>query len=55
MKMFSPFTYGRNDADDPGAARAPSPATGSDDALNELKAQVEAMQKQIEKLASAKK
>ncbi len=54
MKMFSPFTYGRAEGEEPAAPPKPAPAAaaGSDDALSELKAQVEAMQRQIEKLAN---
>ena len=53
MKMFSPFAYARPEAEE-AAPVPPAPATApaSDEALAELKAQVEAMQKQIEKLAS---
>ena len=62
MKMFTPFAYNRSEAEEASAAAAaaaPPPAqapvappAASDDALAALKAQVEAMQKQIEKLAS---
>ena len=54
MKMFSPFAYGRPESEDKPAARAEQVPAGSDEALAELKAQVEAMQRQIEKLASSK-
>jgi polyhydroxyalkanoate synthesis regulator protein len=53
MKMFSPFAYTQTPGDEPQAPAEPAPAAaGSDEALNELKAQVAAMQKQIEKLVS---
>jgi polyhydroxyalkanoate synthesis repressor PhaR len=62
MKMFTPFAYARPENEAPSAPAAPpSPAPppapaaapgASDEALSALKAQVEAMQKQIEKLAS---
>jgi polyhydroxyalkanoate synthesis repressor PhaR len=63
MKMFTPFAYAARPESEEGSAPAaaapppaPAPATGatgpSDEALAALKAQVEAMQKQIEKLAS---
>jgi polyhydroxyalkanoate synthesis repressor PhaR len=52
MKMFSPFgAYGRTE--DAGAAKpAEAPAAGGDEALNDLKKQMAAMQAQLEKLAS---
>ena len=58
MKMFSPFAYVRGDdetaqaegAGGPAPAAAAAPA--SDEALTELKAQVEEMQRQIQKLVS---
>ena len=54
MKMFSPFSYTRTEAEEAqvqqdAAAKTPAP---SDEALAELKARVEDMQRQIEKLAS---
>ena len=50
MKMFSPFAFPR--AEEPAAA-APKPAEpGADGSLAELRKQMEAMQAQIEKLAS---
>jgi polyhydroxyalkanoate synthesis repressor PhaR len=55
MKMFSPFGYGRGDSAEAVAAAesAAKPAGGaSDEALSELKARVEEMQRQIEKLVS---
>ena len=58
MKMFTPFAYTRPESEEGAAAAAPPPAApaaasgASDEALSALKAQVEAMQKQIEKLAS---
>ena len=61
MKMFSPFAYVRgNDeaasgegsaSSASGPAAAPT-APGSDEALNQLKAQVEEMQRQIQQLAA---
>ena len=57
MKMFSPFAYARPE-DAPGAAPAePPPASTpapqpSEDSLADLKRQLEAMQAQIEKLAT---
>ena len=59
MKMFSPFAYVRSDEEtaqgDAGSAHesaaAPN-APASDEALVQLKAQVEEMQRQIQKLAS---
>jgi len=59
MKMFSPFAYARPE-DAPGAAPvepspAPTPAPApqpSEDSLADLKRQLEAMQAQIEKLAT---
>ena len=55
MKMFTPFAYGRPEGSEehapPAASAAPS---ASDESLNEMKAQIEAMQKQIEKLISSK-
>jgi len=57
MKMFSPFAYARPEdaaappppAEPPAAAPAPPP---SEDSLADLKRQLEAMQQQIEKLAT---
>lgn len=56
MKMFSPFAYARPEdapaaapAEPPPAAPAPAP---SEDSLADLKRQLEAMQQQIEKLAT---
>jgi len=55
MKMFSPFAYARPEdgaaasAETPPAAAAPAP---SEDSLADLKRQLEAMQAQIEKLAT---
>ncbi len=61
MKMFTPFAYSRGDnaeepapaAAEPPKAAAP-PSGGPDESLTEMKAQIEAMQKQIEKLISTK-
>lgn len=55
MKMFSPFGYGRGESAEAVAAAeaAAKPAGGaSEEALSELKARVEEMQRQIEKLVS---
>ncbi len=56
MKMFSPFAYARTDAEEAAAstppAAAPAQGSGSEEALSQLKTQVEAMQRQIEKLVS---
>jgi len=54
MKMFSPFAYGRPDAaapapEQPAAAQAAEP--DRQDSIAELKAKMEEMQRQIEKLA----
>ena len=51
MKMFSPFGYGRGEPEE-AAAESTAKAPAADEALSELKAQVEQMQRQIEKLAS---
>jgi polyhydroxyalkanoate synthesis repressor PhaR len=59
MKMFSPFGYRPSEEAGaapqgqpaPAAAAPPQAAPASDEALAQLKAQVEAMQKQIETLA----
>jgi polyhydroxyalkanoate synthesis repressor PhaR len=57
MKMFSPFAYARPE-DAPAAPVAPEPAPSaatsppSEDSLADLKRQLEAMQQQIEKLAT---
>ncbi|MDG2519934.1 polyhydroxyalkanoate synthesis repressor PhaR [Caulobacter segnis] len=57
MKMFSPFAFTRPGEEDAApraaepAAPAPQPAA-SDDSLADLKRQLDAMQQQIEKLAS---
>ena len=51
MKMFSPFAYVRGDDEDKPPAAPAAAGTGSDEALAQLKAQVEEMQRQIEKLA----
>jgi len=57
MKMFSPFAYARpEDAAAPPPAEEPPPAAPapppSEDSLADLKRQLEAMQQQIEKLAT---
>ena len=56
MKMFSPFTFAKPDETPPPApkaepAAAPAPA---DDALLQLRRQMEQMQAQIEKLAGGR-
>jgi polyhydroxyalkanoate synthesis repressor PhaR len=51
MKMFTPFAYMRPE-DAPGGAPAASAPAG-EDSLTELKARVEEMQRQIEKLANS--
>jgi polyhydroxyalkanoate synthesis repressor PhaR len=57
MKMFSPFAYARPEdapaapAEPPPPAAAP-PSAPSEDSLADLKRQLEAMQQQIEKLAT---
>ena len=51
MKMFSPFAYA-NRPEEPGPAKTAEPAATADDALVELRRQMEEMQAQIEKLAS---
>jgi polyhydroxyalkanoate synthesis repressor PhaR len=61
MKMFTPFAYMRpEDAAQGGAApradappaSAPASASGGEDSLSDLKARVEEMQRQIERLAT---
>ena len=57
MKMFSPFAYARpEDAPaapaEPPPPAAPPPPAPSEDSLSDLKRQLEAMQQQIEKLAT---
>ena len=65
MKMFTPFAYMRPEdsqagaaPDVPGAARPDAPAAsspaGGNDSLTELKARVEEMQRQIERLAGGR-
>ena len=62
MKMFTPYAYVRPDAPEeaaqPAAAAAQpaptAPSNGSDESLAEMKAQIEAMQKQLEKLIAKK-
>jgi polyhydroxyalkanoate synthesis repressor PhaR len=53
MKMFTPFAYAKPDAT-PAAAPTPAakPETTTDSSLDDLKAQIAAMQSQIEKLAN---
>jgi polyhydroxyalkanoate synthesis repressor PhaR len=51
MKMFSPFAF-RGDEGEAAKAESPPPTPASNDSLDELKKQVEAMRAQIEKLAS---
>ena len=55
MKMFSPFAYVRTEGEEAAHAAdsaSRQPAAASDEALSELKAQVEEMQRQIQKLVS---
>jgi polyhydroxyalkanoate synthesis repressor PhaR len=58
MRMFSPFAYARTG--EAGQARPaapepqPAPVSDSGEALNEMKAQLEAMQRQIAELAAKK-
>jgi polyhydroxyalkanoate synthesis repressor PhaR len=53
MKMFSPFAYAKADEPAPAPPPAPKPAEpSSDEALQELRKQMAAMQAQIEKLAT---
>jgi polyhydroxyalkanoate synthesis repressor PhaR len=58
MKMFTPFAYMRpEDSAQPAPAPRPeapaaAPGAGGEDSLSELKARVEEMQRQIERLAS---
>jgi polyhydroxyalkanoate synthesis repressor PhaR len=54
MKMFTPFSYLQPGEAPPAAPKAegpPSTAAGGEDSLSELKARVEEMQRQIERLA----
>ncbi|MDP1630915.1 MAG: polyhydroxyalkanoate synthesis repressor PhaR [Caulobacter sp.] len=53
MKMFSPFgAYGRTETDGTEEKAAESAPAGGDEALDELKRQMAAMQDKLEKLAS---
>ncbi|MFZ0269875.1 polyhydroxyalkanoate synthesis repressor PhaR [Caulobacter sp.] len=56
MKMFSPFAYARPEdapaAPAPAEPQPPAPSAPSEDSLADLKRQLEAMQQQIEKLAT---
>ena len=61
MKMFTPFAYARPEgAEEEGAAppaaspQATTVSGGSDESLAQMKSQIDAMQKQIEKLISTK-
>ena len=56
MKMFTPFTFGRVEGSEEPAPAAAAPAApgGSDESLAQMKAQIEAMQKQIETLITSK-
>jgi polyhydroxyalkanoate synthesis repressor PhaR len=56
MKMFSPFAYVQPQGEAQAPAEEPAPKAGgsSDEALNQLKAQVEEMQRQIQTLVSKK-
>ncbi len=51
MKMFAPFAYGRQEGAEPTPTPNPEPAAPPVDTLTELKARMEDMQRQIEKLA----
>jgi polyhydroxyalkanoate synthesis regulator protein len=55
MKMFSPFGGyggGRPEEGDAAAKPAGTPSAGGDEALDDLKRQMAAMQAQLEKLAA---
>ncbi|HEX6858777.1 MAG TPA: polyhydroxyalkanoate synthesis repressor PhaR [Caulobacteraceae bacterium] len=52
MKMFSPFAFPGAQGGEAAAAAPEAKAPAQDDTLNELRKQMEAMQAQIEKLAS---
>ena len=56
MKMFTPFAFGRPEGTEEPAPTAAPPAApgGSDESLAQMKAQIEAMQKQIETLITSK-
>ncbi|HEY5411146.1 MAG TPA: polyhydroxyalkanoate synthesis repressor PhaR [Caulobacteraceae bacterium] len=55
MKMFTPLAYGRPEgAEESAASPASATPSASDESLTEMKSQIEAMQKQIEKLISSK-
>jgi len=55
MKMFSPFAFQQAETSaDEESPKAAEPAGSADDTLGELRKQMEAMQAQIEKLASKK-
>ncbi len=56
MKMFSPFAFQPQRGDEAAPAEAPkaAEAPAADDTISELRKQMEAMQAQIEKLASKK-
>jgi len=51
MKMFSPFAFAKPDEPAPAPKAEPPPAAPADDALVQLRKQMEEMQAQIEKLA----
>ena len=55
MKMFTPFAYSRPESgEDTAASSVPPAPSASDESLTEMKSQIEAMQKQIEKLITSK-
>jgi len=51
MKMFSPFAFAKPEEAKPAAPAAGAPPAGGGDELTELRKQMEAMQRQLEKLA----
>ncbi len=51
MKMFSPFAFAKTDEPAPAPKAEPAAAAPADDALLQLRRQMEEMQAQIEKLA----
>jgi polyhydroxyalkanoate synthesis regulator protein len=55
MQMFSPFAYGKPEAQAAPAAEAPPPASpASEDAIADLKRRMEEMAAQIDRLASGR-
>jgi len=51
MKMFSPFAFAKPEEAKPAGPAAGAPPAGGGDELTELRKQMEAMQRQLEKLA----